>query len=69
MDVGLEDEAAYALVLQEVTAEAARQGVRSSKDAGDAGDISELFSESEADVGPEVETRAPRWACNGIFGI
>lgn len=42
--------------------EVARQGVWFSHASGDAGDISELLSESKAEAGPEVETRAPRHA-------
>ncbi|KAB2626235.1 S2-RNase [Pyrus ussuriensis x Pyrus communis] len=42
--------------------EAARQGPGSNQAAGEAGDISELFSDSEAEVGPEVEMWAPWWA-------
>ncbi|KAB2615662.1 hypothetical protein D8674_022250 [Pyrus ussuriensis x Pyrus communis] len=62
VNVGPEEEAADALVLQKATVEAARQEVGSSQATGDAGYISELFSKSEVKVGPEVEIRAFRQA-------
>ncbi|KAM2066998.1 hypothetical protein ACFX1T_043391 [Malus domestica] len=61
MDVRLE-EAVDALVLQEAAAKVARQKARSNQVAGDAGDISELFSDSEVKAKPKVETGAPRQA-------
>ncbi|KAB2597484.1 hypothetical protein D8674_000404 [Pyrus ussuriensis x Pyrus communis] len=60
--VGPENEAVDALVIQEATAKIARQKVGSSHAFGDAGDISELFSEPKAEAGPEVETRDSRRA-------
>lgn len=59
MDVGLDEETADALVLQEVAAEAAMQGAGSSYAVGDAEDISELFGDFEGEVEPVVETWAP----------
>lgn len=57
MNVRPEEEAADALVLQKAIAEAGRQEVGSSQAAEDAGYISELFSESKVEVGPEVQIR------------
>lgn len=42
--------------------EVARQGVWSSHASGDAGDIFELFSESDVEACPKVETKAPHQA-------
>ncbi|KAB2631181.1 hypothetical protein D8674_008700 [Pyrus ussuriensis x Pyrus communis] len=52
VDVGQKEDIDDALVLQEATAEEAR----------DAKDISKLFSESEAKARPKLETKAPRRA-------
>ena len=62
VDVGPDEEVADALVIQEAIAEVVRQGVGSNQAAGEARDISELFSELEAEARPEVETKAPRQA-------
>lgn len=61
MDVGPEEEDADAFVLQEAAAEveAARREARSSHAVGDAEDIFEMFGDSEGEVKPVVETRAP----------
>lgn len=58
VDVGQEVEAANALVFQEATAEAAKQGVGSNHAYEDTGDISEIFKELETEARPEVETIA-----------
>lgn len=60
VDVGPKENAADALVLQEVTAKTVRQDARSILAAGDTKDISELFGGSEDEVEPEVETRTSR---------
>ncbi|KAM1018318.1 hypothetical protein FF1_039802 [Malus domestica] len=62
VDVGPKEEVADALVLQEVAAKVARQGARSNHAARDAGDISELFGDSEDEAGPNMEIQAPRHA-------
>ncbi|KAB2615169.1 S2-RNase [Pyrus ussuriensis x Pyrus communis] len=54
-------EVVYTLVLSKAVVEAARQEAGSSQVAGDTRDISELFEDSEAEAGPEVETQAPWW--------
>ncbi|KAB2631952.1 TMV resistance protein N-like [Pyrus ussuriensis x Pyrus communis] len=56
LDVGLDEKTVDELVLQDVAVEVTRLG------AGEGEDISELFGDSEAEVKPEVETRAPRQA-------
>ncbi|KAM1965837.1 hypothetical protein ACFX15_046122 [Malus domestica] len=56
VNVGLDEEAEEAFILQKVAAEAERQG------AGDGGDFSKLFGDSEDEVEPEVEVWAIRWA-------
>ncbi|KAM1952079.1 hypothetical protein ACFX15_006615 [Malus domestica] len=56
---GNTEKGAEILVIQEAAAEVARQGVGSSHVEGKAGDVSELFGDSEDEVEPTVETRAP----------
>lgn len=48
-------ETANALVFQKAVAKTAREKVGSNQAVGDAGDISKLFSELGAKVGPEVQ--------------
>ena len=55
-DIGPEEEAADTLILQEAVAEAIKQ------EAGEFGDISELFRDSKADEEPEAGTQVPRRA-------
>ncbi|KAB2634778.1 hypothetical protein D8674_038198 [Pyrus ussuriensis x Pyrus communis] len=64
--VELEEETADALVLQEAAAEVARQKAGSSHVHEDVKNISKMFSESETEAGPEVETRALRWARSAV---
>lgn len=54
MDVGLDEKAGEAFVLQEAKAKAARQGI------GDGGDVSKLLKDSEGEVKFMVETWATR---------
>ncbi|KAM0994004.1 hypothetical protein ACFX2I_009590 [Malus domestica] len=61
VDVGLDEKAADALVLEEAVAEATRQGDGSSHVAGDAKDLSKLFGDYEGEAEPIVETRATCW--------
>ncbi|KAB2630737.1 hypothetical protein D8674_008256 [Pyrus ussuriensis x Pyrus communis] len=54
LDVGLEEEATNALVLQEATIEVARQETSSSYVLEDAENISEMFSESKTKARPKL---------------
>lgn len=60
MDVGEEEEANDALVLQQAVTEATKQGAGFSHVIDNPGDISEMLSDSEIEAGPEVKTKASR---------
>ncbi|KAB2611056.1 hypothetical protein D8674_019088 [Pyrus ussuriensis x Pyrus communis] len=56
-----------ALASMVATAEATRQGVGPSQALGENEDVFEMFSESEAKAGPEVETRISRQASSRVM--
>ncbi|KAB2612935.1 hypothetical protein D8674_035251 [Pyrus ussuriensis x Pyrus communis] len=62
VDVRQEEKVVDVLVIQEAAEEATKQGAGSNHALDDAGDIYEMFSELETEVGPEIEIRVIRWA-------